>query len=85
MNFLHYEVDAGSNDIVRVTLDKQANVKMMDGANFVRYKSGQSHRYHGGLVKVSPFDLRPPHRDRWHVTVDLGGYGGNVRASVTVV
>ena len=85
MNFRHYEVDAGSSDIVRVTLDKQANVKMMDRANFNRYKSGQSHRYDGGLVKASPFNLRPPHSGRWHVTVDLGGYSGNVRASVTVV
>lgn len=85
MNFLHSEVDAGPNDVVRVALDKQANVKVMDGQNFRRYQNGQSHDYYGGLAEVSPFDVRPPYRGRWHVTVDLGGYGGSVRASVAVV
>ena len=85
MNFLHSEIQAGPGDVVRVTLDKQANVKMMDGHNFRRYRSGESHRYYGGLAKVSPFGMRPPYHGRWHVTVDLGGYGGSVRASVAVV
>jgi hypothetical protein len=85
LNFLHTEVDAGPGDVVRVTLDSQANVKMMDGHNFRRYRNGQSHEYYGGLAKVSPFDMRPPYRGRWHVTVDLGGYGGRLRASVAVV
>lgn len=85
MNFLHTEVDAGPHDVVRVTLDKQANVKMMDGTNFRRYRDGQGHQYYGGLVKVSPYNLRPPYRGRWHVTVDLGGYPGTVRSSVTVL
>ncbi|QIN77530.1 DUF1883 domain-containing protein [Rubrobacter marinus] len=85
MNFLHYEVNAGPGDVVRVTLDKQANVRLMDSHNFQRYRNGQSHEYYGGLAEVSPFNLRPPHRGRWHVTVDLGGYGGSVRASVSVL
>jgi Domain of unknown function (DUF1883) len=40
VNFLRSEVDAGPGDVVRVTLDKRANVKMMDGHNFRRYQSG---------------------------------------------
>lgn len=85
MKFLHSEVDAGPGDVVRVTLDKRANVKMMDGHNFRRYQSGQSHNYYGGLAKVPPLDLRPPYRGRWNVVVDLGGYGGTVGASVAVI
>lgn len=85
MNFLHTEVDAGPGDVVRVALDSQANVKMMDGYNFRRYRNGQSHEYYGGLAKVSPFGMRPSYHRRWHVTVDLGGYEGRLRASVTVV
>jgi hypothetical protein len=85
VNFLHSEVDAGSGEVVQVSLNKQANVKVMDGHNFRRYRSGQSHNYYGGLAEVSPFYVRPPYRARWHVTVDLGGYGGSVRASVSVV
>lgn len=85
MNFLHSEVDAGPREVVRVTLDKQANVKMMDDNNFRRYRNGQSYDYYGVLAKASPLDLRPPHQGRWHVVVDLGGYGGTVGASVAVV
>lgn len=85
MNFLHSEIDAGLGDVVRVTLDSQANVKTMDGHNFWRYRSGRSHHCYGGVVKVSPFDIRLPYHVRSHVTVDLGGYAGIVRASVAVV
>lgn len=85
MKFLHSEVDAGPSDVVRVTLDTQANVKMMDSHNFRRYQNDQSHEYYGGLAKVSPLDISPPYRGRWHVAVDLGGYGGSVRATVSVV
>ncbi len=85
MNFLHYEVDAGPDNMVRVTLDKQANVRMMDSDNYRRYQSGQSHRYYGGLAKVSPSNLRPPYHGRWHVAVDLGGDSGTMRASVSVI
>lgn len=85
MNFLHYEVDIGSNNAVRVTLDKQANVRLLDNSNFQKYRAGQSHRYYGGLAKASPVDLKPPHSGHWHVVIDLGGYAGTVRASVQVL
>jgi len=85
LNFLHSEVEAGPDDVVQVTLDKQANVRMMDSVNFRRYKNGNSHRYYGGWATASPVKLRPYHRGRWHVVIDLGGYGGSVRASVSVV
>lgn len=85
MNFLHSEVDAGPDDIVQVTLDKQANVKMMDSSNFRRYQNGDSYRCYGGWATASPVNLRPSHRGRWHVVIDLGGYSGSVGASVSVV
>lgn len=84
-NFLHYEVDAGPNNVIRVILDKQANVRLLDSFNFQRYRSGEEHKYYGGLAKVSPVNLKPPHAGRWHIVIDLGGYGGTVRASVQVL
>jgi hypothetical protein len=56
----------------------------MDDGNFHRYQQGQEHRYYGGLAQRSPAVIRPSHGGRWHVTIDLGGYSGNVRASVRV-
>jgi len=85
MNYLHYDLQLNLNDIVEVTLDKQANVRLLDEANFSSYKGGRQHQYYGGLVKKSPFRIRAPHSGHWHVVIDLGGYAGTVRASVNVV
>lgn len=81
MNFLKYEFDAGPSDTIEVTLDKQANVRLLDWANFQKYQSGEQHTYYGGNTKVSPVKLRPPRQGHWYVVVDLGGYPGTVRAS----
>ena len=85
MNFLHYEFDLSSDDVVEVTLDKQANVLLMDDPNFAAYRSGRQHHYYGGLAKSSPVRLAPPHAGHWHVVIDLGGYAGTVQASVRVL
>lgn len=85
MNFLHSEFTIGPGDVVEVTLDKQANVRLLDDTNFSRYKRGEKHTYYGGLVKTSPFRISPPHYGHWNVVVDLGGYGGTVRSAVRVL
>lgn len=85
MNFLHYDLQLNNDDVVEVTLDKQANVRLLDDLNFGQYKRGQRHSYFGGLAKVSPVKLRPPHSGRWHLVVDLGGHSGTVKASVRTI
>ncbi|QDU80749.1 hypothetical protein Pla110_24820 [Polystyrenella longa] len=85
MNFLHYEVDLSTGDVVEVTLDKQANVRVLDEGNYSRYQRGEQHTYYGGLAKESPVRIASPHAGHWHVVIDLGGYAGTVQASVRVV
>lgn len=85
MNFLHSEFDGGPNDVVVVTLDHQANVLLLDDLAFSSYQSGGRFSYYGGWAAASPVRLRPPSYGRWHVVVDLGGRGGQVRAGVRVV
>ena len=85
MNFLHYEFDLSDNDIVEVTLDKQANVRLLDNINFAKYKRGERHTYYGGLAKTSPVRLQAPHSGQWHLVIDLGGYTGTVKASVNTI
>jgi hypothetical protein len=85
MNFLHHEFDVGPDDIVEVTLTGQANVMLLDPTNYDRYRKGESFRYTGGHAKTSPVKLVPPSRGRWHVVVDLGGFGGRTRAGVRVL
>lgn len=85
MNYLHYEFDLSRGDCVEVTLDKQANVRLLDSTNYSLYRDGKSHRYHGGLAKKSPVVLAAPSPGHWHVVIDLGGYAGTVRASARVL
>lgn len=82
MQFLHSEFTIGSDSVVQITLDKQANVRLLDDTNFSNYRSGRSYRFIGGRAMRSPVRLSPPHYGRWHVVVDLGGQGGGVRASI---
>ena len=85
MNFLHYELSLSANNVVEVTLDKQANVRLLDNSNYQKYKSGQKHTFYGGLAKESPIRLPAPSQGYWHLVVDLGGYAGTVKASVRVL
>lgn len=84
MNFLCWPVTAGPSDTIVVTLDRQANVLLMDDMNYMAYRHGQSHRYFGGLAKQSPIPLTPPRNGRWHLVVDLGGRSGIVNATVSL-
>jgi hypothetical protein len=85
MNYLHYEFDLHANDVVEVTIDKQANVRLMDEVNFLFYRDGKQHHYFGGHAKESPVQISAPRAGHWHVVIDLGGYPGTVRASARVL
>ncbi|MEN1682164.1 MAG: DUF1883 domain-containing protein [Planctomycetota bacterium] len=85
MDYLHYELETGSNDTIEVTLDHAANVLLLDRANYDLYRQGRDYRYRGGYVKSSPYSISPPHAGRWHLVVNLGGYAGTVRASARVI
>ncbi|MEX0718103.1 MAG: DUF1883 domain-containing protein [Planctomycetaceae bacterium] len=85
MNFLHYEFDLPADAVVEATLDKQANVRLMDDDNFALYQKGHRHRYFGGLAKESPVTIAAPHAGHWHLVIDLGGYPGTVRGSARVL
>jgi hypothetical protein len=85
MRFLHWEMNAGSGNVIVVNLNRAANVLLLDGINFGEYRNGRSYRYFGGYAKQTPVRLRPPHDGPWHVVVNLGGYAGHVEASVSVL
>ena len=85
MNFLHYDLSFLADDVVEVTLDKQANVILLDDINFSSYRRRQPHTYFGGRALKSPMILKPPHPGHWHLVVDLGGFPGTVRASVRIL
>ena len=85
MNYLHYQFNVDKDDVITVSLDKAANVRLLDATNYLNYKQGRQHKYYGGFAKTSPVRLSPPHPGVWHVVIDLGGYSGVVRASAELV
>lgn len=85
MNYLHYDLDLDAGDVVEVTLDKQANVRLLDESNYSQYQRGEQHRYYGGRATKSPVCLSAPRSGHWHLVIDLGGYTGTVKASVRTV
>ena len=84
MDYLKYEIDAGPDDIIEVTLDNAANVQLMNQENFTNYDNYRDYRYHGGYVQQSPFRISPPHQGHWFLVIDLGGGAGSVRAEAKI-
>ena len=85
MNYLHYDLDLAPEDVVEVALDKQANVRLLDEANYSLYQRGEHHKYYGGRAMRLPVHVRPPQAGHWHLVIDLGGYAGTVTAAVKTI
>jgi hypothetical protein len=85
VRYLHWELTADQGNVIRVDLDSQANVMLLDDSNYRPYQDGGRFKFQGGLAKRSSVALSPPHQGRWHVVVDLGGYGRQAKANVTVI
>jgi hypothetical protein len=85
MNHLNYEFDADAGDVAEVTLDRAANVLLMDSFNYSSYQQGRKYHYDGGYSTKSPVRLAVPERGHWHVVVDLGGGPGQVRATTRLL
>lgn len=83
MNDGYSELDAVAGAIVEVSLDRQANVFLLDRSNYDSYRFDRGFRYHGGLAQRSPVRLVVPHTGHWYVVVDP--QGGTVRHSVRVL
>jgi hypothetical protein len=85
--FLHTDLGfRQADDVVEITLSgSAANIRLLDGANFQRYRNGQDHRYHGGLARQSPVRLTIPSGGQWHLVVDMQGLQGTTRSSVRVI
>ncbi len=85
--FVHSDLgQLSQGDIVEVSLDKGANVRLLDSSNFSNYKSGRKHTYYGGLAQRSPVRLEVPRSGRWHTVIDMQGLrGGQIRTGVRVI
>ena len=84
-NFLHKQLSLKTTDVVEVELDRQANVMLLDSANFQNYQNGRNFNYIGCHAKVSPVRLSPDRDGTWYIVIDLGGAGGTIKYNVNVI
>src|SRR5262245_53345001 len=82
MDHLHWEFDASPRDTLDITVDRPANVLLMDDANYKQYAADAAHSCFGGFAEKSPVRLKPNRPGRWHIAVDGGRSGGHLTASV---
>lgn len=82
MDHIHFETDASPRDTFAITIDRSANVLLMDDASYQNYCAQQSHDCFGGPAAKGLTILKPNRKARWHIVVDLGKFGGAVTASV---
>jgi len=85
MNFLNYDFQLNANDIVEVTLNTVANVRLLDPTNFLYYRNGRKYKFLGGIAKPPQFTISPPSAGHWYIVIDLAGLSGDVNASVKVI
>ncbi len=86
MNYLHYTVQAGPGELVAVTLSDRANVRLLDSLSYYKYKLGKKYETtDGGEAMDSPVTMKAPYKAAWHVIIDLGPSGGQVRADIKVI
>ena len=74
-------------DVVEVTLHgNEANVVLLDSANYSAFRTGRKHRYYGGLAKRSPVHLTIPQAGHWYAVAYIPpGYRGSARAVFRVM
>jgi hypothetical protein len=85
MNYVHQALDVGPDEVVEVTLDNLAHVRLLDETNYEHYRSGREYHYHGGYATTTIYLIRPPCPGRWHLVIDLGGHAGRVRSWVRLL
>ncbi len=86
MRYAYYDLGEqpeGNTVVVRMR-GSTANLILVDAKNFARYRAGQPFSYEGGRYRRSPARLTIPSDGHWYAVLDLGGYGGRVRGSVSV-
>jgi hypothetical protein len=83
--FAHYALPtAHKDDVVKVDIDGDANVLLVDQAAFEAYQAHQTFHYVGGGYHAGTHHLGVPGEGSWHLVIDLGGRAGAVHHSVVV-
>lgn len=70
MKFVHQRESLSEGDMVIIHCSQMCNIRLMNDADFRRYKSGARHSYHGGAFDRFPARIRVPSDGNWNITID---------------
>ena len=80
MHYIHDVLEIGPEQVVKVRLNRRANVMLLDEENYEHYLNGEHFYYRGGFADDREADLQVPRQGIWHLVVDSAGYPGRLRA-----
>jgi hypothetical protein len=80
----HYKLNLEQGEILQVTLDKQADVLLMDESNYNKFMVDKKYESYGGRARRSPVQMAPPAAGRWHLVVVPSG-SGEIKVSVETI
>jgi hypothetical protein len=85
MQYIHYKIKADKDQVVQITTDHEASIKLMDTFNYAKFQKGKTCDFFGGAYPASTVEFRVHKLDEWHVVIDLEGRAGFVKASVNLI
>ncbi len=85
MRYLHYDLGAGPQDVIEVTLGRAASILLLDTANYEHFRARERYEFCGGYVTVSPYHFLLPRQGRWHIMIGRRGRNGTVPATVRLL
>lgn len=89
MKYLHYQIQAGPEHLVVVTMNedtdfKFAKVRLLDTGNYFKYRIGKDCASKQLLEGAPRVVLEPPYKGTWHVIIELS-IPGELKATVDIM
>src|ERR1700748_1926123 len=74
MKFVHDRTFLEKGDAVIVEGTAPCNIRLLDDANFTKFRTGRTYRYFGGTFEDFPARVAVPATGTWNITLDRGGH-----------
>ncbi len=85
MKYSHTKVSLNYGDVVRVTIDSQATVMLMDPLNYARFCAEKKYEFEGGFATVSPYDIFAPSQGDWDLVIHPESPSGKLQYSIKII
>lgn len=85
MEYSYSKMHLKKGDIVEVSLEKQANVILLDHINYVKFKNQRNYDYYGGFAKKTPCRMKVPNTGTWYLVVNENGNSGIINFSINTI